>query len=364
MGGAGQVGADPSSPLTDARGVTGSTLQPSTEMTESARRIDWIDQARGLGIVLVVIGHVASAPVVHRWIFLFHMPFFFALSGVLARPAPPAAYVRGRITALIVPYLCYLVLVGLLDLALGRIDGNAAVLAQSGPARTALRLGFGGTELVGVYGVFWFVPCLFFAGGAFNLLLDRARSPAVIAAVALACGLLSYLLPSMKDPLGLLDVPMALFFFWLGWLAHGRRTVPATATMGALAIFVLAGWWSAAFDMKYLMFGILPLNLLAAGAGAVLVAGVAQTTGRVRPVGTVLALLGRASLVIMFLHQLVHFHLAGRLPEWAVAAAAVAIPTGAWWLFGRGLWSRRLLLGTDWRRPAHEGRAAGVRTGL
>src|SRR5262249_38075899 len=67
-------------------------------------RAPWIDAARGIGIVLVVAGHVQegllraailpasdAGAVVHRAIYAFHMPLFFFLSGLLAaRSAAPS----------------------------------------------------------------------------------------------------------------------------------------------------------------------------------------------------------------------------------------------------------------------------------
>jgi acyltransferase len=47
-------------------------------------RVDWIDAAKGLGIILVVVGHTASpASLLNRIIFSFHMPLFFVVSGYL-----------------------------------------------------------------------------------------------------------------------------------------------------------------------------------------------------------------------------------------------------------------------------------------
>ena len=69
------------------------SLQPKT--AEKAPRIEWVDAAKGIGIILVVIGHAivglrdsALAPpdsiliYVHYLIYSFHMPLFFFLSGI------------------------------------------------------------------------------------------------------------------------------------------------------------------------------------------------------------------------------------------------------------------------------------------
>ncbi|MCF2657191.1 acyltransferase family protein [Lacrimispora saccharolytica] len=49
-------------------------------------RINWIDTAKGIGIVLVVIGHTRFFPkAIIDMIFTFHMPLFFFLSGYVFR---------------------------------------------------------------------------------------------------------------------------------------------------------------------------------------------------------------------------------------------------------------------------------------
>lgn len=44
-------------------------------------RIEWIDVCKGIGIILVVVGH--SNPPFMKYIYSFHMPLFFLLSGFL-----------------------------------------------------------------------------------------------------------------------------------------------------------------------------------------------------------------------------------------------------------------------------------------
>ncbi|MDB4201501.1 hypothetical protein N9763_00715 [Polaribacter sp.] len=47
----------------------------SKENTWNTQRIDWIDQAKGFGIILVVYGH--NFPSIEDYIYSFHMPLFF-----------------------------------------------------------------------------------------------------------------------------------------------------------------------------------------------------------------------------------------------------------------------------------------------
>ena len=46
-------------------------------------RADWIDVLKGIGIILVVIGHVNTKGFLVQWLYTFHMPLFFALSGYI-----------------------------------------------------------------------------------------------------------------------------------------------------------------------------------------------------------------------------------------------------------------------------------------
>ena len=47
------------------------------------KRIEWIDIAKGIGIILVVIGHISQIEVLNDIIYSFHMPLFFIISGYL-----------------------------------------------------------------------------------------------------------------------------------------------------------------------------------------------------------------------------------------------------------------------------------------
>ena len=71
------------------------------------KRLFWMDSAKALGIILVVLGHVPSA-IEYRWvIYLFHMPLFFLLSGYLYNISTPRQELTRSFKSLIVPYFIY-----------------------------------------------------------------------------------------------------------------------------------------------------------------------------------------------------------------------------------------------------------------
>ncbi len=69
---------------------------------EVSRRLEWIDIAKGIGIILVVVGHAGRGlsgaelpdrndflPLMDETIYAFHMPLFFLLSGITFGMRPP-----------------------------------------------------------------------------------------------------------------------------------------------------------------------------------------------------------------------------------------------------------------------------------
>lgn len=47
------------------------------------KRFDWVDIAKGIAILLMILGHSSLPNMIQNWIYSFHMPFFFFISGVL-----------------------------------------------------------------------------------------------------------------------------------------------------------------------------------------------------------------------------------------------------------------------------------------
>lgn len=50
---------------------------------KTSNRIDWIDRAKYLGILLVLLGHTDCPEAMKQSIYMFHMPLFFIISGYL-----------------------------------------------------------------------------------------------------------------------------------------------------------------------------------------------------------------------------------------------------------------------------------------
>lgn len=71
------------------------------------QRENWIDWAKALGILLVVMGHSSYASSdVTRFIFVIHMPLFFFISGYLFKTTRSWREIStSNIKTLLVPYI-------------------------------------------------------------------------------------------------------------------------------------------------------------------------------------------------------------------------------------------------------------------
>lgn len=87
------------------------------------QRLQWVDYAKGIGIFLVVVGHVIrglenssilqSSPLlskVDQWIYAFHMPLFFFISGLFVQRSlskPLKDYVLDKVYVIAYPYFVW-----------------------------------------------------------------------------------------------------------------------------------------------------------------------------------------------------------------------------------------------------------------
>lgn len=76
-------------------------------------RIAWIDISKGIGIILVVLGHVSKNETLITWIYSFHMPLFFFIAGWLmwkhmwGGAILNKKYVSAKIKRLLIPFCEY-----------------------------------------------------------------------------------------------------------------------------------------------------------------------------------------------------------------------------------------------------------------
>lgn len=122
---------------------------------QTHERIAWIDVAKGIGILLVVLGHnhyMKKDLPLRNIIYSFHMPLFFLISGFFIKPEKKLFYnFKKKFTSLIKPYLSALAIAALIQLILNH------KLPLLNYAINGL---YGGINNV-PWGPLWFLPHLF-----------------------------------------------------------------------------------------------------------------------------------------------------------------------------------------------------------
>ncbi|CAN5129198.1 acyltransferase family protein [soil metagenome] len=311
------------------------------ERAAVAERFAWVDAARGIGIIAVVIGHVWTRGPAHMITYSFHMPLFFLLSGYLFRPKPPGAFARRLILTQGLSYLAFLTLVVALDTIIEGNRGHRGIF-HTWPADLG-RLAFGGSDLRGPFTVFWFLPCLVMARIAFNTLSARFPDPlgGAWAAIAPIVLFLAYVVGWATDasPLGLLTVPMALFLLWVGaaWKAIGWRgwMLWALLPLSFAGLFLLPTLNMKAGDYGWPIASI---------AGAIASSFLVFRLGHLRLFASApVRALGRASLVIMYLHVPV-IHYLSWMGKPALLVLATLLPLALYYLFDTNRLTRRIFL--------------------
>lgn len=77
---------------------------------ETNNRIIWIDICKGLAIVLVILGHTYRSNAIQNWLYSFHMPLFFILSGWLRGnkgAADNVSFVKKQALGLVWPFILF-----------------------------------------------------------------------------------------------------------------------------------------------------------------------------------------------------------------------------------------------------------------
>jgi len=174
--------------------------------THNSTRLLWVDAARGIAIIAIVIGHtlVPGGGAIFTWLYSFHVPLFFIISGVLRSKCKIGliAFIKTRAVRLLVPYvlfgilgICVYVFLGqLAATTLGRGNGALSIV----DCLVGLVYANGGTGNMKFYSALWFLPCLF--------------------VLEIIIALILYVIANIHINRIYLFIMLALVFVCLGWV--------------------------------------------------------------------------------------------------------------------------------------------------
>lgn len=282
-------------------------------------RMRYLDIYKGIGIVLVLLGHIGTTPYyLGLWLNAFHMPLFFVAAGLLIGEnklydRDSMSIVSGRLRSVMIPYLWFSLIAILWD-------GAKAFLtpAQHFKLDMMNKL-WDSLSLFGV-SVLWFLPA-FFVGVTGYQLLRRKVSLGVALPVLAVVAVSLFLLRGMPEELAAREMSAEVFlqkllcvlprgclgaFFCavgegMGILVYrleGRKGIMFLIGLVMTAVGTFFAEINALVSMRYLVFGNMALFI---GAAVCLTGGVLLLCRCIEHF-PVLEYMGKYSLIIMVTH--------------------------------------------------------------
>jgi len=290
----------------------------------SGKRIEYIDIAKGIGILLVALAHAdvsLFSPYLHQWIYSFHMPLFFFLSGYFFRANTPFwTLLNKRFNTLLKPYLVTIALIYIASLSFTTMR-FATVIGR-------IVKSLYGTGYYIDWVQLWFLPSLFitslFAFVFYRVVLVRikdryARWLALLALQAVAVYSLGLFYPYSITLFGkgyeLYGLPFSLdlvlltgFFYILGSEIRGISSEEVFSNLWLLlstggGLILLTVLFKQGSDFNTRVFESFPINTIEAILGILFTLAVSkQIDLRTTRLASALKYIGQASLFILIFH--------------------------------------------------------------
>ncbi|HWT96290.1 MAG TPA: acyltransferase family protein [Terriglobales bacterium] len=314
-------------------------------------RVDSVDTARFIGIFFVYWGHITEqimylhndiAAAQYKYIYSFHMPVFFVLSGLIARDwgarMRPAQFIASRLASRFVPLLAF-------NLALGLVSLWSTPDFPPIPLQTAADYGHAIVMTLTRLPVFdiptWFLLCLISVEAIHYAVYRFLRgSEARLLLAVLAFYLAGYFLNLRFDFFAAgtnywlwNEAITAYAFYLVGVFLQGRGWLQLSAPrmmmwLGAVIAFALV---YLTYDLNRGPFRLIPaVVILAAGHGHIFWFPVTALIGsagilllaKALPGWRWLPYMGKNALILMGLNGVVYHQVNTKLAHWFIAHAA------------------------------------------
>ena len=276
-------------------------------------RIEWIDVARGLSMLLILYAHTIDGGKIISILQLFLVSVFFVLSGMVWRQAPNMkTLLMGLLKGVVIPYFFAGIVSIILYLCAGSLFGKASI--GFGDCIRGLFYANSRTGLMVWCRPLWFLPCLVVVRIIWELIshIKKTGLQYVVVLLIWAVAIVVYYtdLREWKLPWEFEVSLHALPYFVVGVMIKRHFKIPKR---GEIKIWILLGVVAVCFGICVLMlhlngnehsfqynhFGCYPLYVLGALAGTGMVIAVSMLIGK----GKMLEWIGQNSLILLLWHK-------------------------------------------------------------
>ena len=261
------------------------------------KRIHYLDYAKGIAIILVVLGHIFSEGNIKTYIYSFHMPLFFIISGYLFNYSNVKSFkefINKKIKAYLIPYVTFSI-INILGYYL--LSGLSLIVLRNNLLETIKFCGIG---------ALWFLPVLFIAETIF--MFCKFNNKKIIYSVLIFIGISGialsiWVLTRSFIALMLIRSMISLIFIIIGYsLCNVIKNLNlkwyqiAIITILNIALAVINGY----VDLWGIQFNNIILYFINSILGSLNIISISKKIN-----SKLLSFWGRNTLIIMATHQLI-----------------------------------------------------------
>ena len=288
-----------------------------------SNRIQYIDIARGIGILLVVLGHndfALVSPFVYQVIYSFHMPLFFFLSGYFINPSVGFwEFVRRRFHSLLKPFLFTIFMIYFVSVSFEKMSFQTALFR--------ITKSLYGTGYYLDWVQLWFLPHLFVVSlyaYVFLFVLSKVnnrwwRWGILLATLAISIPLLKTFYPFFLQVFGkdyeLYGLPFSLdlvllsgFFFILGSeirqvTSEETFSSPILLAVTGIVLLLMNYFFAARIDLNTRLYESFLINTVESILGILFILALSrQIELRSESLASLFRYFGQISLIILIFH--------------------------------------------------------------
>lgn len=244
-------------------------------MSYGSNRLNWIDQARGLAIFMVVYGH--NFPSIEPYIYSVHVPLFFLISGIFQPAVVSSQQLIRRVKQLLIPYFFWATTLFLFWWTVGRKFGKSSAQDLSVVDNfMGVFYAQGGPQYMDWGIPLWFLPCIllvfFIHSGITRFFKGKFQS--ILVLILGVVGILWAKATHIHLPWSIDVAMVALIFYHLGFaLKNSLKDHPYTHKWWLIALLFgvhITGFYfnPEKVDMYRSIYGSPLLFLISGSSGA------------------------------------------------------------------------------------------------
>lgn len=289
-------------------------MMESKVLSEKIHRLEWIDVAKGIVIILMVLGHALSAEnLITKCIFSFHMPFFVLVSGYFYKRYDLKTFIVKNIKGVLLPYtilhfIQYTLYIFILDWNMVETYKKLFYTLITGLSYTnAIPFPKAGNT-----GVLWFLPMLFCVRCIFYGIMKISKDNNFFAFLMIAFSALLGMFLNSKGYWLPWSIDVALFsvaFYYLGYIFRKYSIFSVLIQKPLYTLLWLGIWLFGVYQGIVLELATRNYSgdltcILIALAGSVVFCMLAYYLDKIPMVKAVLSWAGQKTIIIMCIHQL------------------------------------------------------------